>query len=592
MSVPVPYQHSNYDKRPSIQVPGLHTGFRGGQAWAHLADLIAGSRVTIVDCYPGVDVGAVAEQVRHSAPQVLVIDIEDEAALPIAQIDAMIAGNLTDDRVFGVLSHVTLAEFYDPAELDRVAAQTQASAAPVVIVGWGAALVPVAADLVVLADLPRWEIQQRQRAGAPNWRCANGGEDVLRKYKRGFFVEWRIADRHKRPLLQRMDLLLDTTASVADAVLVPGEAVRAGLRQATARPFRVVPFFDPGVWGGQWMRQVCGLDADTPNFAWCFDCVPEENSLLLDIGGVSAEIPAINLVHAHPAELLGARTYARFGPEFPIRFDFLDTMNGGNLSLQVHPLTGYIQDHFGMPYTQDESYYMLDASDDAVVYLGLRTGTDPDQMMAELRAAQSGQVQFEADRYVNTYPARKHDHFLIPAGTVHCSGSNSMVLEISATPFIFTFKMWDWGRVGLDGLPRPINIDHAEANIQWDRDSEWTAENLVGRVDEVGRGEGWVEERTGLHELEFIEVRRHWFTAPVPHDTQGTVNVLNLVEGAEAIVESPVGGFEPFVVHYAETFIVPAAVGRYTIRPHGPAEGQQCATVKAFVRGTQVGAVA
>ncbi|MCW5953008.1 MAG: class I mannose-6-phosphate isomerase, partial [Propionibacteriaceae bacterium] len=320
--------------------------------------------------------------------------------------------------------------------------------------------------------------------------------------------------------------------------------------------------------------------------------VPEENSLLLDIGEVRVEVPAINLVHAHPVELLGAQTHARFGPEFPIRFDFLDTMNGGNLSLQVHPLTGYIQDHFGMPYTQDESYYLLDASDNAVVYLGLRTGADPDQMMTELRAAESGEVQFDADRYVNAFPARKHDHFLIPAGTIHCSGSNSMVLEISATPFIFTFKMWDWGRVGLDGLPRPINIDHAEANIQWDRDSEWTARNLVGRVEEVSRGDGWVEERTGLHELEFIEVRRHWFTAPVPHDTRGTVNVLNLVEGAEAIVASPDGAFEPFVVHYAETFIVPAAVGRYTIRPHGPAEGTPCATVKAFVRGTPVEVVA
>lgn len=588
----VPYQHSTYDKLPSIRVPGDHAGCRGAQAWEELSGRIAGSAATIIDCYPGVEVAAIIEHVRRGVPQALVVDVEQEAALPIAQIDAMIAPNLTDDRVFGVMSHAELADFYDRAKLDGIAELVRAATVPVVIVGWGAALVPVPADLIVLADLPRWEIQQRQRAGMPNWHCDNSGEDVLRKYKRGFFVEWRIADRHKRPLLQRIDLLLDTTVSAAEAVLVPGEAVRAGLREATRRPFRVVPFFDPGVWGGQWMRQVCGLDADTPNFAWCFDCVPEENSLLLDIGEVSVEIPAINLVHAHPAELLGARTHARFGPEFPIRFDFLDTMNGGNLSLQVHPLTGYIQDHFGMPYTQDESYYLLDASDDAVVYLGVRTGADADQMMADLRAAQSGQVQFDADRYVNTFPAGKHDHFLIPAGTIHCSGSNSMVLEISATPFIFTFKMWDWGRVGLDGLPRPINIDHAEANIQWDRDTEWTTRNLVGQVEEVARGEGWVEERTGLHELEFIEVRRHWFTAPVPHDTEGTVNVLNLVEGAEAIVESPDGAFEPFVVHYAETFIVPAAVGRYTIRPHGPAEGMRCATVKASVRGTRAGAVA
>jgi mannose-6-phosphate isomerase class I len=208
-------------------------------------------------------------------------------------------------------------------------------------------------------------------------------------------------------------------------------------------------------------------------------------------------------------------------------------------------------------------------------------------MVGALRSAAAGETPLDAAAFVNKFPARKHDHFSIPAGTVHCSGANSMVLEISATPYIFTFKMWDWGRVGLDGVPRPIHLDHAIENIQWNRDRSWVNENLIDAVEELESGDGWTEERTGLHSLEFIEVRRHWFTSVVHHDTSGTLNVLNLVEGAEAIVESPDGSFEPFVVHYAETFIVPASVGAYTIRPHGTGTGQRCATVKAFVRGTR-----
>ena len=279
------------------------------------------------------------------------------------------------------------------------------------------------------------------------------------------------------------------------------------------------------------------------NYAWCFDCVPEENSLLLEAGGRVVEIPAMDLVLSRPRELLGERTFARFGAEFPIRFDFLDTMGGGNLSLQVHPLTEYIRDTFGMSYTQDESYYMLDADDDAVVYLGVKTGVDREEMLAALRAATDGEHPFEAEKYVNVFPARKHDHFAIPAGTVHCSGANSMVLEISATPYIFTFKLWDWGRVGLDGVPRPVHLDHGERNIQWDRDTEWVERNLVGQVEELRREPGLVEERTGLHELEFIEVRRHWFEQEAAHDTEGTVNVLNLVEGDEVEIVSPTGAF-------------------------------------------------
>jgi mannose-6-phosphate isomerase class I len=576
-----------YDKTPVIDLPPGHDVWTGTAAWQHLASLLTmpGRRTMAVDAYPGSDLDGLRRALATAAPDAVLLDVEEAAALPNAVIEERIAANLTDDRVFGVLGHQVLADFYDAGRLARVAERVRAADGPVVVYGWGATLVPTSFDTVVLADLARWEIQRRQRAGAPNWRADNGDEDQLRKVKRGYFVEWRVADRHKRGLFDRIDLVLDANGSMADAKLIEADTFRAGLELASRRPFRVVPFFDPGVWGGQWMKEVLEV-GDADNYAWCFDCVPEENSLLFRIGDTVVELPALDLVFRHPRELLGAKTHARFGAEFPIRFDFLDTMAGGNLSLQVHPLTDYMQNVFGMPYTQDESYYMLDAADDAVVYLGVRDDTDPAEMQAALRTASVGEEPFPADRYVNTFPAKKHDHFLIPAGTVHCSGADSMVLEISATPYIFTFKMWDWGRVGLDGVPRPVHLDHAFANIQWDRRTDFARDELVNQVTEVARGDGWVEERTGLHELEFIEVRRHWFEGIVPHDTDATVNVLNLVEGAEAVVESPDGAFEPFVVHYAETFIVPASVGRYTIRPFGRGLGQRLGTVKASVRGT------
>jgi mannose-6-phosphate isomerase class I len=250
----------------------------------------------------------------------------------------------------------------------------------------------------------------------------------------------------------------------------------------------------------------------------------------------------------------------------------------------ISTVTEYIQEQFGIPYTQDESYYLMEADEDGSVFLGLKEGIDREAMISDLRRAEKEGGPFRVDRYVENWPAKKHDHFLIPAGTIHCSGKNSMVLEISTTPYIFTFKLYDWGRTNLDGKPRPINVSHGVNNIQWDRTTEWTRKNLVGRVEKLAEGDGWTEERTGLHQREFLETRRHWFTGQVEHHTGGGVNVLNLVEGTEVVVESPEKSFEPFLVHYAETFIVPASVGTYTIRPHGPSEGQRCATIKAFVR--------
>lgn len=577
---------SNYDRHPYLRLDGAHRLWAGASVWEELRKSTASIArpVIAIDTYPGVNLVELKSELAEFMPEFRLLNVE-EAALPSSTIDAMISRELTDDRVFGVMSHRSLSEFYDLDKLEACTQLVENSDKPIIVFGWGALLLHRDFDCTVLADLPRWEIQRRQRAGASNWRGENGDEDSLRKVKRGYFVEWRVADRHKKRFFDSVDYILDTTISAAESKLVRGDTFRAGMRQAASQPFRVVPFFDPGVWGGQWMQEVVGLP-ENENYAWGFDCVPEENSIVFEIEGNYIELPAIDVVLVRPKELLGSLTFARFGAEFPIRFDFLDTMDGGNLSLQVHPLTEYIRDVFGMTYTQDESYYILEAGPEAVVYLGLKDDVEETEMARALTSAQSGHDGLEVDRFVNSFPARKHDHFLIPAGTVHCSGANSMVLEISATPYLFTFKMWDWGRVGLDGLPRPIHLDHALANIQWDRTTEWARDNLVNNVREVGQGPTWVEERTGLHELEFIEVRRHWFTGVVDHDTNGTVNVLNLVQGSEAIVESPAGDFDPFVVHYAETFIVPAAVGPYTIRPSDAAAGEELVTIKAYVRGT------
>ena len=89
-----------------------------------------------------------------------------------------------------------------------------------------------------------------------------------------------------------------------------------------------------------------------------------------------------------------------------------------------------------------------------------------------------------------------------------------MVLEISANTLHLYLQAVGLGTTGLDGRPRPIHLEHGCANIQWDRDTEWVRKNLLNRIEKIGEGKGWVEERTGLHELEFIETRRHWFTSP------------------------------------------------------------------------------
>lgn len=570
-----------YEKYPEIKITGFEREvFDGyGEIIEELKSKIRKTPfVLVVDCYPGVDEEEVLEALSLLKPDRLVQTAE--VFKEERTIREQLKYQLTDDRVFGKMYAGEILDFMDMEKLSEARKEVAEAKGFTIVYGFGASLV-AQGDLLVYLDMARWEIQLRYRKGMGNYRADNGDEDILKKYKRGFFVEWRIADKHKAQMFERMDYLMDTNKAGAPK-MISGRAFLKALEQTARQPFRTVPYFDPGVWGGQWMKEVFGLETSEENYAWSFDGVPEENSLLFNFDGVLVEVPAMDLVLYQPRMLLGEKVYARFGAEFPIRFDFLDTMGGQNLSLQVHPLTEYIKKQFGMQYTQDESYYILDAKEDAAVYLGLKEGVDKEEMIKDLKAAQEGICDFDAEKYINSFPAKKHDHFLIPAGTCHCSGNNVMVLEISATPYIFTFKLWDWGRLGLDGKPRPIHIDHGMNVIQWDRTTKWVEENLVNACYKVKEEEGYLEEHTGLHELEFIETRRYWLDRPAELHTMGTVHMLNLVEGTAAVVESPSGDFEPYEVHYAETFIVPASVGPYRVRPLK--EHERIGLIKAYVR--------
>ena len=571
----------NYDRFPSTKITG--TILQGWDA-VHtlLVECFKVKKVVAVDFYAGVREEEVAGELELLSPT-LFINTRN-LMKPQDEIKAMTERFMTDDVLFGYVTNLTLNDYFDAEKLEQARKQVADATGRVIIVGAGAAMVAPAEATVVYVDMARWEIQQRFRVHEVKALGVDNREDAVSlQYKRGYFNDWRILDRYKESLFGRVDFWLDTHIA-NEPRLIDKETFFKGIEETVKTPFRVVPFFDPAPWGGQWMKEVCGLNPEKENYGWCFDCVPEENSLYFEVNGVRFELPSVDLVLLKSRDLLGEPVEARFGKDFPIRFDFLDTVGGGNLSVQVHPTTQFIRENFGMYYTQDESYYLLDAKEGASVYLGLKTGIDKNEMIHDLREAQKGEVVFDTERYVNRLPAKKHDHYLIPGGTVHCSGSEALVLEISSTPNLFTFKLWDWQRLGLDGKPRPINVERGKDVIDWKRDTEYVNKHLANRFTQVAEGDGWREECTGLHPNEFIETHRHWFSKPVTHHTNNSVNVLNLVEGEEAVVESPINAFKPFVVHYAETFIIPASVGEYTIAPYGKSVGQECGTIKAYVR--------
>jgi len=573
---------SQYDKYPATSIENGML-IKGWDKILHKLSSEIRTGIMSIDCYTGVYYEKLISYFK-TIPHVLFIDTLKLFKTP-REIHQMTENFVKEDILFGYLSNLSISDYFDEEKIFHVRHDIESAKknGRVILFGYGSSFV-AGADILVYADMPRWEIQQRMRRNEIDGLGIENKNDAFSlQYKRGYFNDWRVLDKHKKTLFNHVDYWLDSTQE--EPKIIDKKTFFNGVEKTIRKPFRVVPFFDPAPWGGQWMKEVCNLDKSVSNFGWCFDCVPEENSLLFEIKGETFEIPSVNLVYLKSKDLLGEPVEARFGEDFPIRFDILDTMDGGNLSLQVHPTIQFARDNFGLPYTQDESYYLIEAKEDAGVFLGLKSGIDTKSMINDLKNAnQDSKLSFDDEKYINHIPTKKHDHFLIPAGTIHCSGKNSVVLEISATPNLFTFKLWDWNRLGLDGKPRPINIERGEKVIQWNRETHYVMTQLVNQFKEVSCGKGWVEERTGLHKTQFIETRRHIFTERVIHTTNDSVNVLNLVEGYEIIVESPNENFEPFVVHYAETFIIPASVKEYTIRPYGKSEGKKCITIKAYIR--------
>lgn len=573
-----------YNQFPSILIKRDLNCIEG---WSEIVEFLTKfsthQALVLIETYQGVNEQQIYSTINEAIPHVEIIEtlsaFKDEA-----QLWEHFKEEITEDRLFGRMTQYSLYDFFDPSKLSDYQQKITKRTSPLFIIGPGAKFFSAEQDLLIYADMTRWEIQKKMRNGLVNNLGFNNRNkhDVLPLYKQSYFVDWRVLDRHKTSLFTTIDFLLDTIDST-NPKLVPYTELLDAYQLATKRPFSVVPYFDPSPWGGQWMKEHFQLETDSPNYGWSFNCVPEENSVLFQFQNAVIELPSQNIIMRYPKELLGTHVFEEFGAEFPIRFDYLDTIHGGALSLQVHPDKSYISKEFNMPYTQDESYYLLETEKDAKVYLGFKNEIKPEEFTQQLLLSSEHNISLKVDTFVNVWPAQRHDHFLIPAGTIHCSGPNCMVLEISATPYIFTFKLFDWNRLGLDGRPRPINIHHGSKVLQFDRDTEYTSQHLINQVQLIATGDGWREERTGLHPNHFLETRRHWFRKEVPHYSKGSVEVLALVEGDAVIIESPVDQFDPVKIHYGEVVILPAGIHEYVVRPN-KVEVQDYATMKAYVR--------
>lgn len=552
----------------------IHEGYRS------LADWILSEKKIVIDGYSGVLWDTVYQSLntifREKGVRVHWIFAGDYLK-PEAEMDALVRPFLgASDAVWGTRCTHVLADFFDMDRLTAISADDTADCT--LVLGAGAALCGWEAPVIYL-DVPKNEIQYRMRAGAITNLGATEPALPAAMYKRFYFVDWVVYNAHKKNILSRIAVLGDVQWNDTLSWALSAD-IREAFGYLAQSSFRVRPWFEPGAWGGQWMKdRIPGLNPEEVNYAWSFELIVPENGIVFESDGYLLELAFDFLMLWNGTSVLG-RHAGFFGDEFPIRFDFLDTWKGGNLSIQCHPRLSYIRQHFGEHITQDETYYILDCQEDAKVYLGFREGIEPEVFREALENSHRNQVPVPVEEFVQVHKAHKHDLFLIPNGTVHSSGADNLVLEISSTPYIFTFKMYDWLQVDLNGEPRAINIEHAFNNLRFNYKGSDVEKELIAHPRLISNGDDWEIYHLPTHPHHFYDVHRVEFDSCISFTTDESCNVLMLVEGTSITVQ--VAGTEQ-VYHYAETFVIPEAAKQYKVINNGT---QRARMVRVFIKAS------
>jgi hypothetical protein len=568
--------------------PSPHYPVRDGEVtfgWdAAAAALPSGVRVLAVDGPTVLDWETVGARLRdcltaarrHAVAAGAAVDIVDvrAAALPWPQVLARTeSAALQHDPDFATLAGGTLGDLMDPVALDALAARPGPTrdghpAGLRVLIGPGAALAS-GVDQLWWVDLPKRYAEASVAAG--HGRHLAAPADLPPTTRRLFYIDWPLLDRHRDAMVSRIDRWFDVI-DTGNPVSITGDALRGTCRELATQPFRTRPTFNSTPWGGHWAQRELDFNPKAENTALGYELIAPESGVLLgtdDDPARCVEVPFQLLVALAPADVLGATVHGTFGTSFPIRFDYLDTVDGGNLSVHCHPRIDDMQQVFGWPYTQHESYYLMVAGEQSRVFLGLRDGADVDAFRRVAHDADTRGVPFDIEEYVQSFSAEHGQLYLVPAGTPHGSGKGNVVLEVSATPYLYSLRFYDWLRRDSANRQRKVHVKHAFRNLDRTRSGPAVARDLVQRPRTVASDDGWHEELIGALPDMFFEVRRLAIEpdAAAEQDTDGRFHVLTVVDGQAALVITAAG--HQHRLNYAETLAVPASVGSYRVLAQG-----------------------
>ncbi len=506
-----------------------------------------------------------------------------------AELKEMIDDRLSWDRsedptlLFGKIYHGGYEGIFCKSKLDQVSfalgEAKKGSGEVTIVYGYGCAVAAMRPlyDVICYLDVTPKESMLRIRRGEYVNLGMKKALPVNLIIRRCYYADFEVAVQLRKELLRGE--LIDwyfCSDDVTDLKMIGREGLREIFSAMAARPFRCKPVYLEGVWGGTYMKKLRGLPREMRNCAWIFDMIPMEVSVLVEIGDTVAEFPFCSLFMKESEAVMGPAAAEKYHGYFPIRFNWDDSYHStGNMSIQCHSGGKYNVENYDELGRQDESYYVVVTGHGAKTFIGFRDDADIPRFFKDIEAADKERKPVDYMKYVSYEESRPGLQVMLPAGTIHSSGRNQVILEIgSLTVGSYTYKMYDYLRLDFDGKQRPIHTKLGELNVRQDRrtsvihDPE-SPEYIVQKPRTVREGEGWKEVILGENPQMYISLRRLEFETSVEDDTDGKFHVLTLVDGEKVRIRSAAHPERCYEASFMDVVVVPASVGPYVVENLG-----------------------
>ena len=533
------------------------------------------NKILVIDGYPTCNFDVIVKMFSN----VKLINMRD-IYKDEKEIYNMLKSYLPEDRImdpvllYGKLFTDGLKKLMDEDKLLNLIDSLKNTSEKIIVYGHGSLIKEIRelADIKIYMDVSPKEAAIRAKKGL----YINIGDKKARPFKelmrRNYYVDFENETLLRKELVQQNALDYYIFADKDDSlVFSPFSTMNVLFDELVKRPFRCKPVYLEGVWGGYYMMRMRNLPKQMKNCAWIFDMIPSEVSVVIEANNTQIEVPYYTFVHARGVKLMGQDCVNYFHGYFPIRFNYDDTWHAnGNMSIQCHPYHDYVRKENNELGRQDESYYIVEAAEGAKTFLGFNEDINPDDFMKEVFESEKTGNPIDYLKYVNAVTSTPGTQVLIPAGTIHSSGRNQLVLEIgSLTIGSYTYKLYDYMRKDLDGNPRPIHSRHGDNVLQKYRKTNWVNSHLVKRAKGFDDNDSILTQTVGESPLLYFKLMTTQFLDKYEDNTKNSFHVLTVTNGEKVRISSKTNPEYNFVANYLDIIVVPQNIGEYVIENLG-----------------------